>query len=52
MATTAEGKPILEWVGCSCPWCGWQGRVEMTEKDTQGRSVVRCPQCQERIRLG
>jgi len=44
-------KEIIAWVGCSCPWCGWSGRVEVTEKDAKGRLVVRCPACGERINV-
>ena len=47
----SEEKPILAWVGTSCPWCGWSGRVEVTEKDANGKLVVRCPECKERIKI-
>jgi hypothetical protein len=45
-------KPVLAWVGTTCPWCNWTGRVEVREKDPKGRLVVRCPNCKERINIG
>jgi len=42
---------VLAWVGTSCPWCKWQGKVDVTEKDANGKLVVRCPQCKERIKV-
>lgn len=42
---------ILAWVGTSCPYCGWSGTVEVTEKDANEKNIVRCPQCKERIRV-
>lgn len=47
-----EAKEILAWVGTSCKWCGWTGKVEVTEKDAQGKPIVRCPQCKERLDVG
>jgi NAD-dependent SIR2 family protein deacetylase len=43
---------VIAWVGTSCSYCGWTGKVEVTEKDSKGRSVVRCPACKERINVG
>jgi len=48
----AEEKPIIAWVGASCKWCGWTGRVEVKEKDAKGKLVVRCQECKERIDVG
>lgn len=42
---------VLAWVGTSCPWCGWTGKVEIYEKDAKGKLIVRCPECKERIRV-
>jgi len=42
---------VIAWVGLSCPFCGWVGKAEVTEKDSKGKNVVRCPQCKERIKV-
>jgi hypothetical protein len=46
-----EKKIVVAWVGTSCNWCGWSGKVEVTEKDPKGNLIVRCPKCMERIRV-
>ncbi len=47
-----EQKKIIAWVGTSCNWCGWSGKIEVTEKDPKGKPIVRCPACKERINTG
>jgi predicted Zn-ribbon and HTH transcriptional regulator len=42
---------VLAWVSTSCRFCGWTGKVEVIEKDANGKLVVRCPQCKERINV-
>lgn len=44
-------KPVIAWVGTSCHWCDWTGKVEVKDKDEKGRLVVRCPSCGERIKI-
>lgn len=44
-----ETKPILAWIGTSCPYCSWSGKAEVTEQDKTGKNIVRCPDCGERI---
>lgn len=45
-------ETVIAWVGTSCRWCGWSGKVEVTKKDAKGNLVVRCPKCKERISVG
>lgn len=47
-----EKTEIIARVGTSCRFCGWSGTVDVTEKDKEGRLIVRCPECKERIYLG
>ena len=45
-------EKTIAWVGTSCKWCGWTGKVEVKKKDVKGSLLVRCPQCKERIDVG
>ena len=42
-------EKIIAWVGTSCRYCGWAGKVEVIKKDDRGKMILRCPQCKERI---
>jgi hypothetical protein len=49
MAKTKDGKEILAWVHTRCPYCDNAQTVEATERDANGRLIVRCLKCNERI---
>jgi len=44
-----NGKDVIAWVSVTCPYCGNNEQVEVTELDKTGKHIVRCAKCNERI---
>jgi Zn ribbon nucleic-acid-binding protein len=46
---TEKKKKIIAWVCVKCPYCNNAETIEVTETDAQGKHIVRCAKCGERI---